>query len=64
MPGIPGLLLGRTTDLAWGATYTFADTVDSWVEDCKDGRYRRGDDWLPFRERRASRGHTTRGSAR
>lgn len=52
MPGIPGLLLGRTNDLAWGATYTFADTVDSWIEDCKDGRYRRGDDWVPFRERR------------
>ena len=52
MPGIPGLLLGRTTDLAWGATYTFADTVDSWIEDCKDGRHRRGDDWVPFRERR------------
>jgi penicillin G amidase len=52
MPGVPGLLLGRTTDLAWGATYTFADTVDSWVEDCKDGRYRRGDTWQAFRERR------------
>jgi penicillin amidase len=52
MPGIPGLLLGRTSDLAWGATYTFADTVDSWIEDCKDGTYRRGDAWVPFRERR------------
>jgi penicillin amidase len=52
MPGVPGLLLGRTTDLAWGATYTFADTVDSWIEDCKAGSYRRGDAWLPFRERR------------
>jgi penicillin amidase len=52
MPGIPGMLLGRTTELAWGATYTFADTVDSWIEDCKDGRYRRGDAWVAFRERR------------
>ena len=52
MPGIPGLLLARTSDLAWGATYTFADTVDSWIEDCKDGRYRRGDAWQPFRERK------------
>jgi penicillin amidase len=52
MPGVPGLLIGRTTDLAWGATYTFADTVDSWIEDCKAGTYRRGDAWLPFRVRR------------
>jgi penicillin amidase len=51
MPGIPALLLGRTSDLAWGATYTFADTVDSWIEDCKDGSYRRGDTWQKFRER-------------
>lgn len=55
MPGLPGVLLGRTPDLAWGATYTFMDAVDSWVEDCRDGRYRRhidGEDvWLPFVER-------------
>jgi penicillin amidase len=52
MPGIPGLLLGRTSDLAWGATYTFADTVDSWIEDCKDGAYRRDGAWHAFTERR------------
>lgn len=55
MPGLPGVLLGRTPDLAWGATYTFMDAVDSWVEDCRDGRYRRHregrDEWLPFRQR-------------
>ena len=55
MPGIPGALLGRTNDLAWGATYTFMDATDSWIEDCRDGRYRRvvGDEerWLPFRRR-------------
>jgi penicillin amidase len=52
MPGLAGLLLGRTNDLAWGATYTFADTVDSWIEDCADGAYRRGDERVPFRVRR------------
>lgn len=52
MPGLPGLLLGRTQDLSWGATYSFMDAVDSWVEDCRAGCYRRGDDWLPFRRRR------------
>ena len=52
MPGLPGVLLGRTRDISWGATYSFADAIDSWVEHCKDGCYRREGDWLPFRQRR------------
>ena len=55
IPGVPGILIGRTSDVAWGATYSFMDAVDSWIEHCKDGKYRReqqGEQWLPFRERR------------
>jgi penicillin G amidase len=54
VPGLPGLLLGRNKDLAWGATYSFLDGIDSWIEDCRDGRYRRmtrkggRDRWVPF----------------
>lgn len=51
MPGIPGPLVGRKRDLAWGATYAFVDAVDSWVEDCRDGSYRRGDRYEPFSAR-------------
>jgi len=55
MPGIPAPLLGRTNDLAWGATYSFMDAIDSWIEDCRDGSYRRltdaGETWVPFRRR-------------
>jgi penicillin amidase len=52
MPGLPGLLVGRTNDLAWGATYAFMDATDSWIEDCRDGRCRRGDDeWVKASER-------------
>jgi len=56
MPGLPGVVIGRTKSLAWGATYTFMDTVDSWVEDCKAGKYRReegdqGNIWRAFTER-------------
>lgn len=55
MPGIPGPLIGRTPDLAWGATYTFMDATDSWIEDCRDGCHRRVEDgeerWIPFRRR-------------
>jgi len=61
MPGLPGLLIARTTDLAWGATYTFADTVDSWVEECRDGAFLREGRWEGFGQRReviARKGHT------
>lgn len=52
MPGAPGVMIGRNNDVAWGATYTFADALDSWIERCKDGRYfREPDQWLPFRQR-------------
>lgn len=52
MPGLPGFLLGRTQNLAWGATYTFMDSVDSWIEDCKSGKYLRDSEYLKFNERK------------
>ncbi|WP_435275179.1 penicillin acylase family protein [Psychrobium sp. nBUS_13] len=41
MPGLPGAVIGRSNDLAWGVTYAFMDSVDSWIEDCKSGQYLR-----------------------
>ena len=52
MPGIPGALIGRSQDIAWGATYTFMDAVDSWMEECRDGCFRRGNEFIPFSARR------------
>lgn len=53
MPGGPGILIGRTPDLAWGVTYAFADTVDSWIERCRDGKcFREPDQWVPLDQRR------------
>ena len=53
MPGAPALLVGRNPQLAWSATYTFMDGTDSWIEQCKDGNYRREpDQWAPFAERK------------
>jgi penicillin amidase len=52
MPGVSGVIQGRTSDLAWGVTYAFMDSVDSWIEECQEGKYRRGDEWLPFSIRR------------
>ncbi len=51
MPGLPALILGRTPELSWGATYTFMDTVDSWIEQCKNATYLKEGEWLPFRKR-------------
>jgi len=48
MPGVPGVLTGRNQNLAWGVTYAFVDAVDSWVEDCKDGKYRKEGKWNDF----------------
>ncbi len=48
IPGVPGVLYGRTPDLAWGFTYAFMDMIDFFVEECRDGAFRRGDEWVPF----------------
>ncbi|MBL8020580.1 MAG: penicillin acylase family protein [Leptospirales bacterium] len=56
MPGVPGILIGRNPDIAWGATYTFMDAVDSWAEECRQGSYKRSQflrvQWVRFKERR------------
>jgi penicillin amidase len=54
MPGFPGILSGRTADVAWGVTYSFVDAVDSWMERCKEGQYYReeGQQWLDFQTRK------------
>ena len=52
MPGLPGALIGRNPDVAWGATYTFMDAIDSWIEHCKDGKFLQEDNhWVAFRQR-------------
>jgi len=48
IPGIASLLVARTKDLAWGATYSFMDATDSWVENCKEGKYLKDDNWHEF----------------
>ncbi len=51
IPGIHGVLFGRSQDLALGLTYGFADLIDYYVEDCRDGQFRRGDSWQEFESR-------------
>lgn len=51
MPGAPGIVLGRNERVSWGVTYSYMDCIDSWIEDCRDETYRRGDDWKPLQKR-------------
>ena len=48
VPGLPVVAIGRTPRLAWAATYGTADVCDYFIEEVKDGKYRRGDAWVPF----------------
>jgi penicillin amidase len=52
MPGISPLLVTRKNNLSWGATYSFMDATDSWIEQCKDGKYLKDGEWHAFRERK------------
>lgn len=51
MPGLPAPLVGRNEHLSWGATYSFMDATDSWVEHCRNGQFRRGETWVDFDRR-------------
>ena len=58
LPGFPGILIGRNNDLSWGGVYAHMDTVDSWIEECREGKFKRGNasktEWVRFHERRES----------
>ncbi len=48
LPGVPGIAVGRTSHLAWSATYSFSDMLDYRIEECRDGKFRRDDGWKEF----------------
>ena len=48
-PGVPGMIMGRMRRISLGLTYGYMDMVDYFIEECRGGRYRRGDQWLPLR---------------
>jgi penicillin amidase len=52
MPGVPGIIMGRTRQLSAGFTYGCMDMVDYFIEECRGATYRRDDGWKPFNERR------------
>lgn len=48
IPGLPGLVMGRTRRVSYGFTYGFMDMIDYFIEDIKDGQCRRGGHWEPL----------------
>ena len=55
LPGVPGLILGRTDRVAWGFTTTGTDVQDLFIEQVdprNPDRYRTPDGWARFETRR------------
>lgn len=46
--GAPAIAIGRSNHLAWAATYGTMDLSDFFIEQIKDGKVRRGDEWVPY----------------
>ena len=54
LPGLPFVVLGRTSGVAWGFTNTGPDVQDLYLEQLdasKPGQYRTPKGWTPFEER-------------
>jgi penicillin amidase len=52
MPGLPGLVMGRTRRVSFGFTYGFMDTFDYFIEEVSQGRTREAEGWAPLARRR------------
>jgi penicillin amidase len=48
LPGIPGISMGQTNDVAFTFTNTMADVMDLFVERVEDGRYEFEGEWHPI----------------
>ncbi|KAL6070845.1 Penicillin amidase [Balamuthia mandrillaris] len=53
VPGIPAVIMGRNKDVSYGLTYGFMDQIDFFLEEIKDGKYKRVSkdgkvEWLDF----------------
>ena len=52
IPGTPAVVVGRNRNLAFSPTYSFMDMIDFRIEECRNGKYRRGTTWHHFDLRR------------
>jgi penicillin amidase len=51
VPGLMGVPVGRTNHLAWSPTFGCMDIMAYFLEEVKGGKYRRGEEWVPFEVR-------------
>ncbi len=51
IPGTPVVVIGRNKNLSFSPTYSFMDMIDFRIEECRGGKYRRGDKWHQFEVR-------------
>jgi len=51
VPGLAGIVMGRNSQVSRSFTYGFLDTVDFFLEDCRQTHYRRGDRWSDIETR-------------
>lgn len=51
LPGLPGVILGRSEHVAWAFTNLYADVEDLYRETIVDGKAKRGAEWERVRER-------------
>ncbi|HYH35182.1 MAG TPA: penicillin acylase family protein [Nocardioides sp.] len=49
--GMPGVVIGHNTDIAWGFTNLGADVTDLYLERVRGDRWRHGGAWRPLRMR-------------
>lgn len=49
--GMPGVMIGHNADIAWGMTTPYLDTQDLFLEQVRDGKVRRGDEWVELETR-------------
>lgn len=51
VPGAPGVVIGRSSHIAWSPTFSFMDMIDYRIERCRNGQYYRKDGWRDFKVR-------------
>ena len=49
--GFPGIVVGHNQSIAWGITNLNPDVSDFYLEDVRGGSYRRGNTYLPLKQR-------------
>lgn len=52
MPGVPGIIMGRSDHVSFGFTYGFMDMVDYFIEDVKDNKFNRDEKFQNFKVRK------------